>query len=150
MYLTLSSSMSAFSNLRFWICSPWKGLFTWATRLGGDEVGSCITPPHTHFYHVPTSYLVRVVFLQQRFQLLQRHVDARPSFLLHQWLGDLRRGGISRQGRGPVTLCPSQPGRAPIPKSLGPRPCGSCLQSRLSCPGSWAQCPCCSIYALEG
>lgn len=82
MYLTLSSRMSAFSNLRFRICGRWEGLSAGSPRWG--ERGMDRT---TH--RRARAHLVRIVLLQQRPQLLQRHVDARPPLLLHQWLGDL-------------------------------------------------------------
>lgn len=147
MYLTLSSSMSAFSNLRFRICGSVEKALSWAARLERMRLG--IESPHHHHYHchhVPMSHLVRVMFLQQGLELLQRHIDARPSLLLHQWLGDLCRAAVR------AALSPSAPislGRAPTPCPQDPRPCGSCRKrDHQNSPGSRARCPCCRICAL--
>lgn len=49
MYLTLSSSMSAFSNLRFRICGSVERAHSWAARVGGDEAGERVSTTTTIF-----------------------------------------------------------------------------------------------------
>lgn len=115
MYLTLSSSMSAFSNLRFRICGSVERAHSWAARVGGDGAGERVSI--TNHHHIPVSHLVRIVFLQQRLELFQRHIDACPSLLLHQRLGNLWMSDCYRAGPQPSHPLPPLPPSWQAPNS---------------------------------